>query len=442
MGEEIGETLEGPGLPARRAALDLLALVRAGKPFDLALETCRSFAALEGADRAFARALATTVLRRRGSLDALISAFIDRPLPPRAARIYDILRLSAAQTAILDVKAHAAVATSVELAKAFRETAGYAALVNAVGRKIAKPGRAAIEKLPVRADTPGFLWRSWERAYGPDKARAIADIHQREPPLDLTPRFAAGAADLAAGLGGELLPTGSIRLARPGNISSLSGYAEGRWWVQDAAAALPARLLGEVSGRLVYDLCAAPGGKAMQLAAAGARVLAVDVSGPRLKLLAENLRRVGLTAETIKADILEWAPPEAADAALLDAPCSATGTIRRNPDVLWSRTEDDIAALSRVQAAMIARAAGFVKPGGLLVYAACSLQPEEGEGAVEAALAMRPDLRRVPLAPGDVPGLAEAVTPRGDLRTLPSFWAARGGMDGFFAARLQRMAHG
>lgn len=429
---------EAPGLPARRAALDILTLVRGGKPLDVALEDCRSFAALEGPDRGFARALATTVLRRQGSLDALIEPFIEKPLPKRAEKVTDILRLAAAQTAILDVPDHAAVDTSVALCRAFQEAAGYTRFVNAVGRKIAKGGKAALAKLPPRADTPGWLWRRWERAYGPQGARALAEAHRKEPPLDLTVKPGIDAPALANALGGTLTPTGSVRLFHAGAVTSLQGFAEGDWWVQDAAAALPARLLGDVSAKTVFDWCAAPGGKTMQLAAAGARVLAIDSAGPRLKITAENLQRTKLSAETIKADILTWTPPLLADAILLDAPCTATGTIRRHPDILWSKREEEIDALAAIQAKMIDRSVAALKPGGVLVYATCSLQPEEGERQIDAALARHGDMARMPLTRDDVPGLPEAITSAGDLRTLPSMRAETGGMDGFFAARLVR----
>ncbi|HPE32023.1 MAG TPA: RsmB/NOP family class I SAM-dependent RNA methyltransferase, partial [Parvularculaceae bacterium] len=233
-------------------------------------------------------------------------------------------------------------------------------------------------------------------------------------------------------------PTGGLRLATVSNVTELPGFSAGEWWVQDAAASLPARLLGDVRGKRVFDLCAAPGGKTMQLAAAGARVTAVDVTGDRLKLVAENLRRVSLSAETIKADILRWSPSEKADAILLDAPCSATGTIRRHPDILYSKSETDIAELAVLQARMIDKAASLLKEGGVLVYATCSLQPEEGERQVEAALARHEELAREPVTAEEVGGLTQAVTRQGDLRTLPCFWGERGGMDGFFAARLRR----
>lgn len=425
-----------PGLESRRPALDILGLVRAGAALDEALDKCRSFNDLTGPDRAFARALATTVLRRRGTLDTLIGDFVDRPLPKRAARAYDILRLAAAQSALMGAPDHAVVNTSVALAQGFKETAGYANLINAVARKIALSGRAAAEKLPERTDTPGWMWRAWERAYGPATARAIALAHRAEAALDLTPKRPADAPGLAARLDAVLLQTGSVRLSMGRGVSETPGFAEGEWWVQDAAAALPARLLGDVAGKRVYDLCAAPGGKTMQLAAAGAQVTAVDVSGPRLKRVAENLQRTALSAETVKADILDWTPGEKADAILLDAPCTATGTIRRHPDILWSKSEADVAELVRLQARMIDKALTLLAPGGALVYVTCSLQPEEGERQVESALDRQPALRREPVRADEIGGLAEAVTRAGDLRTLPSMLAREGAMDGFFAARL------
>jgi len=233
------------------------------------------------------------------------------------------------------------------------------------------------------------------------------------------------------------LPTGSVRLAAGVNVTALAGFDEGRWWVQDAAAAIPARLLGDVRGKLVYDLCAAPGGKTMQLAAAGAEVVAIDAEGSRLKTVAENLARTRLSAETLKADILDWEPPRLADAVLLDAPCTATGTIRRHPDIPWSKTEDQLKSLASVQAKMIDKALGVLKPGGLLVYCTCSLQPEEGEKQAAAALARHPGLTRLPVTAAET-GLPAAITRDGDLRTHPAMLSAEGGLDGFFAARFRK----
>jgi 16S rRNA (cytosine967-C5)-methyltransferase len=424
-----------PGLAPRRAALDILTLVAAGRMLDQALEDCRSFNALEGPDRGLAHALVAAVLRRRGSIDQLIGHYIDRPIPKRSARATDVLRLSVAQSLFLKTPDHAVVSTSVALVQEFRETAGYSGLVNAVARKIAAGGAEALGKLPERIDTPGWMWRGWERSFGADGARAISRAHQSEAPIDLTPREPAEAEKIAQETGGAVLPTGSIRVPPGSRIPKLSGFEEGAWWVQDAAAALPARLLGDVRGKLVFDLCAAPGGKTMQLAAAGAEVVAVDHEGARLKTVAENLARTGLVAETIKADILDWTPTRLADAILLDSPCTATGTIRRHPDILWSKTEADLASLAALQARLIDRALRLLKPGGLLVYCTCSLQPEEGEKQAAAALARHKVLRRIAVAPAEIFGLA-AITRDGDLRTLPSLLAAQGGMDGFFAARF------
>jgi 16S rRNA (cytosine967-C5)-methyltransferase len=428
---------EPPGLAPRRAALDILTLVGGGRTLDDALADCRSFNALEGPDRGLAHALAATVLRRRGSIDQLVGLYIDKPLPKRSQRATEILRLAAAQSLFLKTPDHAVVSTAVSLCQEYRETANYAGLVNAVARKIAKDGPTSLAKLSERIDTPGWMWRGWERAYGAEGARAIARANAAEAPIDLTPRDPADAALLADEAGGTLLQTGSVRLPAGTRVAIVKGYEEGRFWVQDAAAALPARLLGEISGKRVFDLCAAPGGKTMQLAAAGASVLAVDREGARLKIVAENLARTRLTAETIKIDALEWAPGEPADAVLLDAPCTATGTIRRHPDILWSKSEDDLKALAGLQARLIDRAIGFLKPGGVLVYCTCSLQPEEGEKQIAAALMRHPHVSRRHVEAAEIGGLA-AITRDGDLRTLPSMLGDIGGVDGFFASRLIR----
>lgn len=425
-----------PGFAPRRAALDVLTLVGAGRTLDQAFGECRSYNTLEGADRGFAHALAASVLRRRGAIDHVVGRYVDRPIPKRSARATDILRLAAAQSLFLRTPAHAVVSTAVALAKEFRETAGYHGLVNAVARKIAEEGPAAIAGLPERIDSPGWMWRGWERRFGPETARAIARAHQKEAPIDLTPRNPLDAGRIAGETNGVVLPTGSVRLPAGSKIASLAGYEDGAWWVQDAAAALPARLTGDVGGKLVYDLCAAPGGKTMQLAAAGAETIAVDIEGARLKIVAENLARTRLAAETVRADILDWEPARLADAVLLDAPCTATGTIRRHPDILWSKHESDLSALVSLQTRMIDRALTFVKPGGLLVYCVCSLQAEEGERQAAAALARHPGLERIPIAAGDAEGLP-AITAEGDLRTHPAMLAAEGGIDGFFAARFR-----
>ncbi len=427
-----------PGLAPRRAALDILTLVAGGRSLDRALEDCRSFNALEGPDRSLAHALAASVMRRRGAIDHVIGLYIDRPLPARAARATDILRLAAAQSLLLATPDHAVVSTAVALAQEYRETGGYAALINAVARKIAAGGRGVIDALPERTDTPGWMWRGWERNFGPETARAIARAHQATAPIDLTIKDRARIAEFAQTLNAHLLSNGSVRLPPGPRITQLAGFDTGDWWVQDAAAALPAALLGDIAGKSVLDLCAAPGGKTLQLAAAGAQVTAVDSEGARLKTIAENLTRTGLSAETVKADILEWAPTALADAILLDAPCTATGTIRRHPDALWLKTEEHLARLVEMQAKMIDRALMWLKPGGLLVYCVCSLQPEEGEKQAEAALARHPDIERVKIAADEAGGLA-AITRAGDLRTHPAMLADKGGIDGFFAMRVRKV---
>jgi len=303
-----------------------------------------------------------------------------------------------------------------------------------------------------RLNTPDWLWQRWSDFYGEETAEAIAAAHLAIPPLDLTPRDSrpAGLAALAGELGGTVLPTGSIRLQSPGRITALPGFEAGRWWVQDAAAAMPARLLGPIGGKSVADLCAAPGGKTAQLAAADANVTAVDISQNRLRRLVRNLARLGLAAQTVTADLLTWTPAEQFDAILLDAPCSATGTIRRHPDIAWLKTPSDIANLAGLQARLLERAVTWLKPGGRLVYCTCSLEAEEGEDRIAGLLARNGDVERDPIMPHEVAGLAHCLTPNGDLRTLPctafepsggaDSSSAPSGMDGFFIARLRRSA--
>ncbi|WP_051882004.1 RsmB/NOP family class I SAM-dependent RNA methyltransferase [Parvularcula oceani] len=424
---------EVAGMPARQAALDMLRLVSRGDSLDKALGVCRSFEELEGSDRAFARQLTTTVLRRQGSLDEVIETYLREPIGPQQAELRLVLRLLAAQILLLDTPPHAAGMTATELAKGRRETAGFARLVNALGRRMAETGKERLEKVPLRADTPGWLWRRFERAYGAKAARAIAEAHRREPPLDLTvPKDRESWAEAL-----EAEPVGPMTLRRQGGgrIEDLPGYAEGAWWIQDLAATLPVALMGEIEGLQVLDLCAAPGGKTMQLCARGAEVTAVDSGAGRMGLLEANLERTGLKARCVVGDVLLFEPDRLADMVLLDAPCSATGTARRNPDVLRSKDEALSAGLAKLQDRMIDRALTFLKPGGLLVFATCSLLPEEGEERAEAALGRHPDLARVPVSPDELAGLSGLVNKAGDLRCHPG---KAPGMDGFFATRLRK----
>ena len=426
------------GSPTSRAcALTLLdQVLGAGGALDEALEAAFAgpYAGLSPRDRAFARLLCATVLRRLGEIDAVLARLLERPLPERAGRLRNVLRLGAAQLLFLGTPAHAAVDTAVALVGHGARAKG---LINAVLRRIARESSTLTAGHDAaRLNTPAWLWASWRAAYGEDVARAIAQAHLEEPPLDLSVKGAAAA--WAGRLEAALLPTGSLRRRTGGEVSKLPGYADGAWWVQDAAATLPARLLGNVEGKRVVDLCAAPGGKTAQLAAAGARVTALDRSGPRLVRLEANLARLGLGAETVVADATEWRPEGAVEAILLDAPCSGTGIIRRHPDIARLKGERDVTRLAQLQARLLAAAAAYLAPGGVLVYCACSLEPEECERQVAALLEREPGLSRRPVRAAELDGQAELITPAGDLRTLPSHWPELGGLDGFYAARLER----
>jgi len=321
----------------------------------------------------------------------------------------------------------------VEAANQLRQARGFAKLMNAVLRRVSRDGAEILASLPPGADLPPWLYTRWRAAYG-DEAPKIAQALLSEAPLDLSVK--ENADEWAHRLFGTQTQTGSIRLASHGSIDSLAGFNDGEWWVQDAAAALPAKLLGDVRGKRVLDLCAAPGGKTLQLAAAGAEVTAVDKSDARLERLRQNLARTKLRAEVICADALEYGAQQPFDAILLDAPCTSTGTLRRHPDVAWLRRPTDIRALADLQTQMIAACAKLLKPSGTLVYAVCSLEPEEGPSIVADAL--KSGWRRIPLSADDVAGAGEFITADGDLRTLPSHWPDIGGLDGFYAARLTR----
>ena len=422
----------------RAAALDLLDSVLAGKrPLDEALDTHPRLDRLDARDRAFARMLAATTLRRLGQIDDLLDRCLEKPLTGKARPALDLLRLGTCQLVFLGTPPHAAVSTAVDLAEA-RRLGPYKKLVNAVLRRIAREGAAmAATQDAARLTTPDWLWQSWSKTYGEATCRAIAEAHLKEAPLDLTVKN--DPVGWAATLGATLLPTGSLRLAEGrGTIQDLPGFGEGAWWVQDAAAALPARLLGPVDGKRVLDLCAAPGGKTAQLAAAGARVTAVDRSTKRLHRLTGNLMRLGLSAATVAADAATWRPTTPADAALVDAPCSATGTIRRHPDIPRLKGPDDVAAMATLQVRLLTAAVDMVRPGGILVYCVCSLQPEEGPAVVRKVLESGVPVEPVPILAAEVGGLDQLLDREGRLRTLPCHLPGAGGLDGFFIARLRR----
>lgn len=425
---------------ARKTALALLeTILETRVPLDEALPG--AIEPLEPRDRAFLRQLVATTLRRLGQIDDLIDRCLERPLPDQAARVRMILRLGAAQLLFMETPPHAAINTSVNLASsdAHPRIKSLKGLINAILRRLTREGEAMLaDQDSARLNTPSWLWDRWLSAYGEESARAIANAHLSAPPLDLTLKPGEDVAAWAGRLEAVSLPTGSLRRESGGRIEELPGFADGAWWIQDAAAALPAKLFGDVSGTTMVDLCAAPGGKAAQLAAAGARVFAVDRSAHRLERLRENFSRLKLEAEVIRANGSTWKPGTPVDGVLVDAPCLATGTIRRHPDIAWLKGVDDLKGITPVQDALLANAAAMLRPGGLLVYCVCSLEPEEGEARIERLLGTDKSLARAPIEAREIGGLGEAITPAGDVRTLPSQLGEQGGLDGFFIARLQK----
>lgn len=420
---------------ARQVALDLLgSVLRRKRPLDDAIEDNSAMAELSVRDRAFARLLVATVLRRLGQIDALIAGCLNAPLAARAAIVHDILRLGIAQLLFLRTPPHAAVATSVDLAHV-RGFLSHKGLVNAVLRRISVEGPERIEHHdPGRINTPDWLWNSWADAYGTDLAHAIGVAHLKEAPLDLTLR--SNGHEWTEPLQGQLLPTGTFRRSSGGSVVALPGYAEGGWWIQDAAAAVPARMLGPVAGLDIVDMCAAPGGKTAQLADAGANVIAIDRSARRLDRLVSNMKRLSLSVRAIAADALTWRPEKPVDGVLLDAPCTATGAIRRHPDVLHLKQPEDVSRLAAVQENLLRAAVDMLRPGGVLVYCTCSLERQEGPRRIATLLQGNPGVERKPLDPAEISVPADWISAEGDLRTLPCHFGEYDGVDGFYAARL------
>jgi 16S rRNA (cytosine967-C5)-methyltransferase len=438
------EAMNIPGLAVRIAAAAILRdVIAAGHSLD-ELFSARAvpsrLAGLDMRDRALARSIATVALRRLGTVRQALSALLVQGVPRSAAQIEWILIVAAAQILFLDVPDHAAVDLAVRITRLDAKSAGYAALVNGVLRNLIRERDTIVGRGDaLDVDTPPWLAARWRKSFGEEAARAIARANRQEPTLDITVK--SDADHWAAELGATVLPTGSLRLASHTPIPDLPGYAEGAWFVQDAAAALPARLIDVTTGMKIADLCSAPGGKAAQLAARGARVTAIDRSAERLKLLAANFARLHLEAEIVVADALTL-KGHVFDAVLVDAPCTSTGTIRRHPDVAWTKKQSDIASLASLQARMLDKSFELVKPGGTIIYCVCSLEPEEGELQIPAFLRRNPDVMRQPITADEVGGAHEFITENGDLRTLPSHLAHSdsrfSGVDGFFAARLIR----
>jgi len=418
---------ERPAGSARELALRVLdAALLDHEPAEARFARETHAAELTARDRAFARLLYTTVLRRKVAIDRALMAHLREPPKQRSAM--NLLRLGAAQLLYLRTAPHAGVGESVELAK--RRRLAPPGLVNAVLRQLVDAKPPALSPLET---LPPWLAQRWRTTYGVERSWAIAQSLSQPPPLDLAVKD--DPAGWAERLGGQVVGPSTVRLADAGAIEALPGYAEGSWWVQDLAATLPARVLAPAEGSPVLDLCAAPGGKTAQLALAGAVVTSVERDATRARRLRDNLERLHLSAEIIVADFLDYVPADLFPAVLLDAPCTATGTFRRHPDILWTKTVADVASMAALQQRLLAKAADFVAPGGRLVCAVCSMEPEEGPEAVQRFLGARPDFARLPIAEDET---GFAPTPEGDLRTHPAMLAERGGMDGFFVARLAR----
>ena len=433
-----------PGFAARWAAAqaigDALTLARPLEERFPGAEGEPGSLGLDARDRALARSIATVAMRRFGTIRKALVSFLEKGMPKKAGSLEWILVAAAAQVLFLEVSDHAAVDLAVRAVRLDPAAAPFSGLANAVLRNIARAKAEILEASdPFDDDTPAWLGARWRNAYGEETARAIARANRDEPTLDISVK--SDAEGWATRLGGKVLPTGSVRLDSHAPITELDNYAGGEWWVQDAAAALPARLLSFAPDERAIDLCAAPGGKCAQLALAGAAVSAVDRSAQRLKRLAVNLARLHLEAELVVANALTF-EAHAFDAALLDAPCTATGTIRRHPDVAWTKRPGNIVTLAKLQAELLDRAVSLTRPGGAIVYCTCSLEPEEGEGQIAALLRRNPDVRRAPIDASEIGGLTECVTPLGDVRTLPCHLPAptprQSGLDGFFIARLRR----
>ena len=436
------------GFQARQLAVMLVAAVlRDGRALDDAIVEAYGlapFKALEPRDRALARLIAATVLRRQGQLEAVLSTFLDKPLPEKRGNLTPILLTAAAQLLFLDSAPHAVINIAVEQCRHDGGARRFGSLANAVLRRTSERGREIIAAQvdAARLNIPDWLWKSWASTYGEAVALQIAAASLVQAPLDISVK--SDATGWGQRMSAVVLPTGTLRMVADGRIEDMPGYQDGGWWVQDAAAALPAKLLGDVAGKRVADLCAAPGGKTASLAARGAHVTAVDQSAERLARLTANLDRLHLTADVIKADVTSWTPPALFDAVLLDAPCSATGTIRRHPDILRLKRSTDISKIVPLQAQMLAHAVTLVKIGGMIVFCTCSLEPEEGVNHIAKLLTENPNLRREPISASEFGGDPAWITDDGDLRTLPfhlqSETVGLSGLDGFYAARLIRLA--
>ena len=435
-----------PGLDTRRTAHRLLgAIIDTRTSFDALTDDNHGnphYLALDVRDRALLRAILMVALRYRAELTDVLDSFIDKPLPSGATALQNVLHVALAQIIFLDVPDHSAVDLAVESANRDPRLKRFASLINAVTRRAVRQKDKVIADLKEKAprSSPWFTDRMIE-IYGADKAAAIEAAHRLEAPLDLTVKNADELEKWAAATEAQALPIGTLRRTSAGaDIPLLDGFNDGAWWVQDAAASIPAKLFGDLMGRNALDLCAAPGGKTAQLLSMGAHVTALDMSANRLKRLDENLRRLGLgeNCTLIATSLFDYSPDRKFDAVLLDAPCSSTGTVRRHPDVPWTKTAEDVAKLADLQARMLEKAASFVAPGGMLIFSNCSLDPLEGEDVARAFDANHSEMELVPILPNQLPGLENCISEEGFIRTTPAdlVWTtpALSGLDGFFAA--------
>ena len=449
LGQSEAETraaleAEHPGLNVRLCAAKMLhAVVAKNTSLDGLTDAHHGhpqYLELDERDRSLVRAILGTALRNRNTIETALCKLLDRPLPANAVALQQLLHVGAAQILYLDVPDHAAVDIAVTSANIDPRNRKYASLVNAVLRRLTRNKDRAVElEIP---NGPEWYIDGLTATYGKEKAEAILAIQAHEPSIDLTVK--SNPAEWAAKLGGTALPNGSVRLGEfEGALTALEGFAEGEWWVQDAAASLPATLLGDIKDKRVADLCAAPGGKTAQLIMAGAQVTAFDINKNRLKRLKTNLDRLQLEAELITANILDYQTDELFDAILLDAPCSSTGTVRRHPDVLWTKTPEDITRLTQVQANLLRHAISLVKPDGIIVFSNCSLNREEGEDMAQAIIA-EGVLKPEPFKPEELKGMEQLIDGQGFLRStpadLPNPEPKLAGLDGFFAARFRRPA--
>ncbi|MES2728654.1 MAG: 16S rRNA (cytosine(967)-C(5))-methyltransferase RsmB [Pseudomonadota bacterium] len=441
------DTLFSPpdALQSRYVALTLLGqCLDQQKPLDQLLDNDTALLRLDSRDRAFVRAIVLTALRHLGQVDDIIRRSVERPDQKiQPAHLHHLLRVAVTQLVFLDVPPHAAVNTAVDICDrlGLMRLKGF---VNAILRRVAQSGKAITgTQDAARLNTPSWLLESWIKTYGLQVAIKTCEANMIEPDLDLTIRDQSQLAYWAETLGAQILPNGTLRRYDGGAVPDFPGFSAGTWWVQEAAASLAAPLLKPQAGDVILDMCAAPGGKAAQLAASGATVVAMDRSASRMRLLRDNMARLGLeelVTQTI-ADAATWRAAHQAQFTkiLIDAPCSATGTLRRQPDTAWLKLPQDVDRLAAVQARILENAVALLAPGGTLVYCTCSLQAAEGEDQIAALLAKDKTMIRVPIQPEEVPGLTDALNVNRELRIMPWMWPDLGGVDGFFISRLRKL---